>query len=177
MSKTAKTVKFKTELTVSSTGSGMHFLLVDKAIEAKFGFEGKSKRVVCSINGGEPFQCALMPWGDTFYIIVNKKKRDEVGIATGDVVNVALVKDDSKYGLPMPEELREVLNQDPAGDKLFHALTAGKQRSMLYYVGKIKDVDQRIHAALIIVDHIKENEGKVIDKLLYEELKRPTLTF
>lgn len=177
MPKPATTVKFKTELAVSTTGSGWHFLLVDKAIEQKFGFEGKSKRVVCSINGGTTFQCALMPWGELFYIIVNKRKRDEVGIVAGDTVDVVLVKDESKYGLPMPEEFREVLNQDPEGDKLFHGLTAGKQRSMLYYIGNIKDIDQRIHAGLIIIDHLKDNQGKVIDKQLYEELKRPMLTF
>ncbi len=173
MGKAAKQVKFKTELTISSTGSGWHFLIVEKEIVAKFGFKDKFKRVVCSINDGGSFQCALLPWGELFYIIVNKKKRDEVGVVAGDVVNVVLVKDESKYGLPMPEELREVLNQDPDGDKLFHALTAGKQRSMLYYVGRIKDIDQRIHAALILLEHLKQNDGKIVADLLAEQLKRP----
>lgn len=171
----AKHVKFKTELTISSTGSGWHFLLVDGEIALKLGFTGKFKRVVCSINGGEGFQCALMPWGELFYIIVNKKKRDEAGIVSGDMVDVVLEKDESKYGLPMPEEFAEVLRQDPDGDKLFHNLTEGKQRSLLYYVGKVKDIDARIHAGLIIIEHIKENDGKVLDKKLYEELKRPTI--
>lgn len=173
MGKAAKQVKFKTELTISSTGSGWHFLIVEKEIVAKFGFKDKFKRVVCSINGGGSFQCALLPWGELFYIIVNKKKRDEVGVVAGDMVNVVLVKDESKYGLPMPEELREVLNQDPDGDKLFHALTAGKQRSMLYYVGRIKDIDQSIHAALILLEHLKQNDGKIVADLLAEQLKRP----
>jgi len=169
----AKTVKFKTQLTQSLEGSGWHFLVVEKKIERMFGFEGKFKRVVCSINGGEPFQCALMPWGEIFYIIVNKQKRDAIGIVAGDTVNVELTKDDSKYGLPMPEEFREVLNQDPDGDRLFHALTAGKQRSMLYYLGNIKDIDKRIHAALIFIEHLKNNDGKIVNKVLLEELKRP----
>ncbi|MFZ1700140.1 MAG: YdeI/OmpD-associated family protein [Pyrinomonadaceae bacterium] len=169
----AKRVKLKAELAVSSTGSGMHYLLVEKEIVDKFRFEGKSKRVVCSIKGGEEFQCALMPWGDTFYIIVNKKKRDDAGIVAGDLVDVVLVKDESKYGLPMPEEFAEVLRQDPDGDKMFHALTAGKQRSILYALSKPKDIDVRIHQALLIIEHLKDNDGKIIDKLLYEELKRP----
>lgn len=168
----AKTVKFKTTLTKSPADSGWHFLIVPKEIEKKFGFEGKSKRVVCSINGHKGFQCALLPWGDIFYIIVNKQKRDAIGIVAGDTVEVELDKDESKYGLPMPAEFREVLNQDPEGDKLFHSLTAGKQRSILYYVGKPKDIDLRIHYSLIVVEHIKEH-GKVNDKVLYEELKRP----
>ncbi len=169
----AKKIKFKTELTISSTGSGWHFLIVEKEVVAKFGFPDKFKRVVCSINGSSSFQCALMPWGELFYIIVNKKKRDEVGVSAGDTVDVLLEKDESKYGLPMPEEFREVLDQDPDGDRMFHALTAGKQRSILYLLGKTKDIDVRIHQGLIIVEHLKDNDGKIVDKKLYEELKRP----
>src|SRR5688500_18916506 len=169
----AKSVKFETELTRSPESSGWHFLFVGAEIARKLRFEGKLRRVVCSISGSEGFQCALLPSGDKFYIIVNKQKRDSLGIVAGDRVNVKLVKDESKYGLPMPEELREVLDQDPDGDKLFHDLTAGKQRSMLYYIGKIKNIDKRIHAALILVEHLKDNDGKVDGDKLYEEWKRP----
>jgi Domain of unknown function (DUF1905). len=169
----AKAVKFKTELVQSTTGSGWHFLLVEKKIEQKFGFVDKFKRVVCSINGGEPFQCALLPWGETFYIIVNKQKRDAIGIVAGDIVNVELVKDESKYGLPMPEEFAEVLKQDRPGDKLFHALTAGKQRSLIHMVLSVKNIDKRIYTALGIVEHLKANNGKIDAELLIEELKRP----
>lgn len=173
MPKPKKTLKFKAELARSFPTSGWHFLVISKEIAEKFETDGKTRRVVCSINGGEPFQCALMPWGEIFYIIVNKKKRDALGIEAGDKVTVELVQDESKYGLPMPEEFREVLDQDPEGDRLFHALTAGKQRSMLYYLGNIKDIDKRIHASLIFIDHLKDNAGKIVNKLLLEELKRP----
>jgi translation initiation factor IF-1 len=169
----AKTVKFKTKLTQSPADSGWHFLIVKKEIVAKFGFEGKFKRVICSINGGESFQCALLPSGELFYIIVNKKKRDSIGIVAGDTVKVELVKDESKYGLPMPEEFEEVLNQDADADRLFHALSPGKQRSLIYLVGNVSNIDKRIHVALLVVAHLKENGGKVIDEQLYQETKRP----
>lgn len=166
-------MKFKTELTRSFPEMGWHYLVIEKKIVEKFPTDGKTRRVVCSINGGEQFQCALMPWGEFYYIIVNKKRRDELGIEAGDEVNVELVEDKSKYGMPMPEEFREVLDQDTEGDKLFHALTAGKQRSMLYYIGKMKDIDNRIHATLIFIEHLKTHDGKIENKLLNEELKRP----
>jgi len=169
----ASSVKFKAELVKSQEGSGWHFLIIDGKIAKRLKFEGKLRRVVCSINGSEGFQCALMPWGERFYIIVNKQKRDALGIVAGDTVNVELVKDESKYGLPMPDELREVLSQDPEGNNLFHGLTAGKQRSMLYYIGKIKDIDKRIHASLILVEHLNYNDGKIDGDKLYEEWKRP----
>ncbi len=165
-------MKFKTELTRAMPESGWVFLVITREIANKFPTDGKSRRVVCQINNGEPFQCAILPWGEIFYIIVNKKRRDAIGVEIGDTVNVTLTEDESKYGLPMPEEFKEVLNQDPEGDKLFHSLTAGKQRSILYLLGNVKDIDNRIHQALIIVEHLKEH-GKIIDKELYEELKRP----
>lgn len=166
-------IKIKALLDHAPETSGWHFLVIEKRIADKLSFKDQYKRVVCTINDGEPFQCALLPSRGKFYIIVNKKKRETLGIAAGDKVDVELAIDESKYGLPMPEEFREVLDQDAEGDKFFHKLTPGKQRSLLYYLGNIKDIDQRIHQALLIVDHIKEH-GKVIDKLLYQELKRPS---
>jgi len=174
MNKSNSPVRFQCELTRSTTGSGWHFLIFGNEIAAKLGFEGKFKRVICSINGAKGFQCALMPWGELFYIIVNKGKREALGIVEGDTVDVELIRDESKYGLPMPPELKEVLKQDTKGDRLFHKLSEGKQRSILYFVGKIKDIDRRIHASLIVLEHLKENDGKVIDKKLHEELKRPS---
>ncbi|MEQ1642003.1 MAG: DUF1905 domain-containing protein [Pyrinomonadaceae bacterium] len=169
----AKSIKFSTTIERSPETSGWHFLVIEKKTADKLSFPDQYKRVVCTINSAEPFQCALMPSGGKFYIIVNKKKRDALGIVAGDAVKAELVIDESKYGLPMPEELREVLDQDPDGDRLFHALAAGRQRSMLYYLGNIKDIDKRIHAALIFIDHLKDNDGKIINTVLMEELKRP----
>lgn len=173
MPKSKGQVKFKTTLARSFPNSGWHFLVIDPKIALQFPTDGKTRRVVCSINGGEPFQCAVMPWGEIFYIIVNKGKRDALGIGVGDTVSVELVPDESKYGLPMPEDFREVLDQDPDGDRLFHALTPGKQRGILYYLGNIRDIDKRIHAGLIFIEHLKDNDGKIVNKLLLEELKRP----
>src|SRR5512138_3091519 len=133
-----KPVKFKAILTKSGD-TGWHYVPVDGKIGNKFEKKNGSRRVVCTINGTETFQCALLPWDDIFTIIVNKAKRERLGIVGGDKISVELKVDESKYGLPMPKELKEVLRQDPEGNKLFHSLTAGKQRTMLYYIGKIKD--------------------------------------
>lgn len=173
MPKSAKKLKLRVPfINAAEQGGGWHFLVVEKSVVEKMKFEGKSKRVLCSIRGTEPFQCALMPWGDIFYIMVNKKRRTELGLEVGETVDIELEKDESKYGLPMPEEFREVLNQDPEGDKLFHSLTEGKMRSLLYFIGNVKDIDMRIHQALVIIEHLKEH-GKVVDKILYDELRRP----
>ena len=61
----------------------------------------------------------------------------------------------------MPPEVKEVLKQDPEGNKLFHKLTPGKQRSMLYWLSRTKDIDRRIHETLIFVEHLKKNGAPV----------------
>ena len=176
MPKQSKTVRLTVTLSKSENEFGWYFLRFDTKAVAGLNFEEKSKyrRVVCTLNDSHTFQCALLPWTkDGFCIVVNKKIRDKLGISDGSRVRVELSRDVSKYGLPMPDEFKEVLKQDRDGDKLFHALTAGKQRMILFHLGKIKDVDKRIHAALVILEHLKENGGRIIYQKLAEELKRP----
>lgn len=169
-------ITFEAELGKLSDEFGYHYIPVSRQVSDAFGFTGNSRRVVATLNGTITYQCALMPMDGDFFILVNKKNRDRLGIIVGDIVHVELIRDESKYGLPMPEELREVLDQDAEGDRLFHALTAGKQRTLLYYIGKWKDIDRRIHYALTIVEHLKRNDGKLV-KELADELKRPMSDF
>lgn len=129
-------------------------------------------RVVCTLNGALSFQCALMPKGEgNYFININKKIRDTLKLKTGSEVQASLVEDESTYGLPMPEELKELLQIDEEGDLLFHALTPGKQRNLLYIVGQPKTSDKRIERALVVVDHLKANGGRIDFKKLYHDLK------
>ena len=130
------------------------------------------KRVVCRLNNEVEIQCAIMAAGDGVYFInLNKKIRDQLKLKEGGQVKVSLKKDESTYGLPMPDELAELLKQDKEGNKLFHQLTPGKQRNIIYAVNHVKDSDLRIQRAMIMIDHLKNNGGKIDFKKLYQELK------
>lgn len=131
-----------------------------------------SKRVVCTLNGKETYQCAMLYYKKGKPVIsVNKKIRDSLGITFGMEVDVRLKKDTSEYGLPLPEELVEVFRQDKEGKKVFHSLTLGKQRTLLYIVGQAKDTEKRVLRSLVIVRHLKENKGKIDYKQLSVMLK------
>jgi hypothetical protein len=176
MSNAPLKVTLETELVTVGQKAVYHYLLIEKKWVTPLGFTGNVRRVVCTINYELSFQCSLMPNGKgQYYISVNKENRTSLGIGPGDRVQVQLERDQSKYGLPMPEELQAVLDQDPEGDKFFHALTNGKQRSLIFFVSKGKDVDRRIDHSLIILEHLKNNEGKIDFRKLYHELKRPAL--
>lgn len=175
MAKPSKPVRTTATLETHGNGNGWHFIKVSRKTGERLPSDGKSRRVVCTLNGKESFQCALMLSQGDFYILVNKRIRTALGAVEGDILKVTLEPDTSKYGLPMPEEFKEVLNQDTEGNELFHALTPGKQRSLIYTVSSAKDVDIRIHRALIVMEHLKKNDGKVIGEKLYHELKRPLM--
>lgn len=148
-----------------------HHLSVPDAVAQIF-VANDTKRVVCTLNETVEFQAALMPKGDgSWFININKTLRDKLGLKIGTPVRVALRKDDSEYGLPMPEELAELLLQDADGNQIFHALTPGKQRTLLYIVGSIKSPDLRLNRAIVVVEHLKENSGKINFKQLYAQLK------
>jgi hypothetical protein len=150
---------------------GCHFQ-VPLTIASIFLAEG-SQRVVCTLNETVEYQCALLPFGEGKRVItVNKATQKKLGLKIGSTIQVSLKKDESEYGLPMPEEFEEVLKMDKEGDDLFHALTDGKKRTLLYIAAKPKNSDTRIQFALAIVEHLKKHQGKIDFKRLGEDLKR-----
>ena len=168
---TADTFQFKAFIEESTNKLwGAHFAVPD--LVAKALIDGEDRRVICLLNEKTEYQCAILPRGDgSFLITVNKKIRDQHRLKVGSQVHVELKKDNSEYGLPMPEELAEVLAQDPEGNKLLHALTPGKIRTLLYIVGNVKSSEKRISRAFAIVDHLKMNGGKIDYKVLNASLK------
>ena len=131
-----------------------------------------NKRVLCTINEHEYFHAGLLPTGDgSYYIILNKTRMKAFALDIGQKVTVSLEKDTSKYGMKMPDEFKEVLESDPSGSRLFEELTDGKKRNLIHLVASIKNVDLKITKALIIIDHLKANKGKIDFKLLMEAMK------
>lgn len=131
-----------------------------------------SRRVVCMLKGSVTFQCALVPFGKGIFVItVNRKLRQSLGLEIGTKLSVSLSKDTSEYGLPLPDEFREVVHQDPEAGTLFHALTRGRQRTLLYIVGSAKTPDKRIARSIIIAEHLKTNRGKINYRQLHMMLR------
>lgn len=133
--------------------------------------DGSDRRIICTINGKTSIHTSLMPSGEAFFIMINKKLRDQLKLAAGSEVMVKLEKDSSEYGMEMPEEFATLLDQDHEGSEYFHALTPGKQRTLIYTVGKVKNPDSRLNKALAILFHLKEHSGKLDFKILNQTIK------
>jgi hypothetical protein len=90
--------------------------------------DGNDRRIVCILNKTETFQAALMPDGKgDFFILVNKKLRDKLKVQDMDEILVELEKDTSEFGLPMPEEFAELLEQDDQGKEPFYGAHRWKE--------------------------------------------------
>lgn len=164
--------KFTTELSrfEDSPLWGFHFM-IPLDIATQF-ITKKDKRVICDINGLFKLHCALMSDGKGgFFIMINKQLKKKLDLIQGQTVTLELEKDNSKYGMPMPEEFLELLALDPDGDKLFHKLTPGKQRALIHIVAKNKREATRINKAVVIVDYLKSCGGNLDFKDLNQAFK------
>jgi len=141
-------------------GFGQH-IIVPEDVSSYF-IKQKIKRVICTINQKHPFHCALNSRGDGSYLImIPTKLRDEIKLPIGRKIAIKIEQDDSPYGMPMPEEMAELLLIDDEANQLFHALTPGMQRSLLHVISKPKNSDIRINKALAIAQYLKTSKGKV----------------
>lgn len=163
-------VKINTTLQTFDWSVWYYHFPIDKQTTQQLSSEDH-KRVICVVNGAVCMNSALMPYGEGSYIMVNKAIREKLGLKEGDEVTLELEKDTSEYGMPMPESLQVMLDQDELGSKHFHALTPGKQRSLIYIVSKVKSIDKQINKSLAILDHLKDVHGKLDFRMLNEKIK------
>jgi len=131
----------------------------------------KDRRVICKINGEMETRSAIMPGKLGYFIMINQHTVKKLRLRIGDKVILNLEKDNSEYGMEMPDELREMLIQDDEGSKYFHELTPGKQRNLIYIVSKVKNTNSRINKALAIMHHLKEVQGALDFKMLNQTIK------
>ncbi len=166
--------EYETVLLPSTSNNYLTLVHVPPEIAEVFKSEGVKRVVACLTSdiGEHEYQCGLLSVGSgNTGIMINKTIRTKLGIFEGTRLRVRLSKDESEYGLEMPEELAELMRQDEEGDRLFHALTDGKRRSLIYVVSSVKNSERRIERAIRVIEHLKEHGGKVDYKRLYNDLK------
>ena len=146
-------------------------VVVDDAIVQEIR-EQKIKRLICTVNNKVNFHCALLSKGDgTYYVMVNKDLQKKLKVILGEKLSLVLEKDTSKYGIPLPEEMKEILAQDSDVNRIFHSLTPGKQRSLLYQIGLPKTTESRIKKAVLISRYLVEVNGELDFREMNEYIK------
>lgn len=135
--------------------SGMHYIMLDEEVVQTL-IAHNNHRVMCRLNDQVEFHCAIMPKKESGYFInIGSSICKKLKIKEGSAVTASFSADHSKYQLEMPEELQEALNTDLEADQLFHSLTEGNQRGLIYLVTQVKSKDKRIERALKITEKLK----------------------
>jgi Domain of unknown function (DUF1905)/Bacteriocin-protection, YdeI or OmpD-Associated len=153
---TENTVNFSSVIGDQTWG---HCIAVPPIYADMFQTGNGSRRVVCVLNESMTLHAAIMPHGKGWVISMNKTNLKKLGLKVGSPVQVNMRQDTSEFGLPMPEELSEVLEQDTLAKSYFYALTAGKKRSLIHIVRGVKNIDKRIERAFMIAEKLKDNKG------------------
>jgi hypothetical protein len=143
------------EYIVQKFSNGMHYILPDSKIIYRLTKNG-NKRAICELNDIAEFHCAFMSKKEGgHFIIIGAALRKKLKIKSDSKVKAAFSADKSEYQFEMPEELKEVLDTDPAAHKIFHSLTKGNQRGLMYLVTLVKSSDKKIERAIKIAEKIK----------------------
>ncbi len=144
-----------TKCIVEKFNSGMHYIMLDnKAVVTLT--KGGNKRAICKLNDTAEFHCAIIAKKEGGHFInIGSVICKKLNIKVGSQVTAAFQVDKTEYQFDMPEELKEVLESDKEADRVFHSLTDGNQRGLMYLVSQVKSSDKRIERALKIAEKIK----------------------
>ena len=143
------------EYTIEKFASGMHYILLNAKTAASL-TRHNNKRVICTLNKQVQFHCAIMPKKEGgSYINIGKAICTKLKLKVGSIVTATFKEDKTEYQFEMPEELKEVLATDDKANKIFHTLTPGNQRGLIYIVTMVKSSNKRIERALTIAEKIK----------------------
>lgn len=148
------------------------FLVAEEDVRELLEREKNPSRILFSINGKGNIPRALMPDGTGgYFILVNKELCRKYELEPDQEVTLRIQPDDSEYGMPLPEELAELWAMDPDAHRVFHSLTPGKQRGLIYQVSKPKGAETRIKKAVQISEYLKSVDGTLDYKELNEYIK------
>ena len=78
----------------------------------------------------------------------------KLGKTLGDSVSVQLEKDESEFGVPVPEEIVEYWNQVPESKMRFDALTPGMKRYILNHIEVAKSHEKRIERTHLLMSNL-----------------------
>ncbi len=90
-----------------------------------------------------------------YKMMFSKGNQKKLGLFQNDYFEMQLLEDTSKYGVDMPEELDAVFKSDFEAFEIFENLTAGKKRSVIYTIKRIKNTQTRVDKALILCNNLR----------------------
>lgn len=138
-----------------------HFFVIPKAVLEEFHSEEDdslySKRFEITANNKVNWRGGSIVLGnESSYITITKARMKELGVDLDDEISIELGRDTSEFGMEVPVEFSEVLNQDIEANARFNSLTKGTQRAVIYLVNQLKSSDKRIEKSVFLLENLKK---------------------
>ncbi|PHI18556.1 hypothetical protein CEQ90_17185 [Lewinellaceae bacterium SD302] len=161
------TVKIDTVLAKIESNTWMMVFPIPAAEVEELLSHTTDRRVICTLENGYSWGAALLhAKGGNYFINASKSVRKSANLVPDQQVTLSLEPDTSEYGMPVAEELVELWAFDQEAFDVFHTLTPGRQRSLLYRIQQPKTSETRAKRAVQFMEYLK-NTGGILD---YKEL-------
>ncbi len=136
---------------------GGYFYLTIPAEVIKQFEQKRQTRLLCTIEEKYTFQCGLNHLGDgNFFIIISSQKMKDIGRKLGDKIRFEIQQDPNPLGVDIPEVLEAMLEQDEELRSIFENFSLGKQRSVIFAIQKIKNIDKQIEGVRKYIDLVQK---------------------
>jgi hypothetical protein len=128
---------------------------VDVPFDVEKLFGKKSRIKVKGTVNNVPYRSTLLPHDDdTFYMVVNKAIRDQVGVHAGDSVSVKMSIDTAPREIPLPDEFEKTLKKHPVAKALFETLSYTHKKEYVEWILAAKKEEtrqRRIENAIVML--------------------------
>lgn len=114
-----------------------------------------NQRLLITLDGKVQWQAGVLALGEgSGMVTVQQNRLKKLGKTLGDSVTVQLEKDESEFGVPVPEEIIEYWNQVPESKMRFDALTPGMKRYILNHIDVAKSTAKRIERTHLLMSNL-----------------------
>jgi hypothetical protein len=104
-----------------------------------------NQRLLINLDGKITWQCGVLALGDGWGMITIQQSRlKKIGKTLNDQVTVSLKKDDSEFGVEVPEEIQEYWSQVPESKARFDFLSPAWKRYILNFISSAKTENKRL---------------------------------
>ncbi|QTN38608.1 DUF1905 domain-containing protein [Cryomorphaceae bacterium] len=97
--------------------------------------------------------CGLTSFGDgDYFFMFAKRNRKKVGKDIGETVQYTVQEHPLPLGVEMSEVLEVLLEQDENARRIWDDLTDGRKRTIIFSIGRIKDIDRQIQTIINLLN-------------------------
>ncbi|WP_285114347.1 YdeI/OmpD-associated family protein [Leifsonia sp. fls2-241-R2A-40a] len=105
---------------------------------------GAGKKPAVTVRlGSYEYRSTIARMGEQYLIPLSAEHRAASGVSAGDEVDVVVVLDVLPREVPLPPEVREAFESDPALERAYAALSYSRQRALVEPVDQAKTAETR----------------------------------